>query len=202
LNDASKGLSELENLMRNILFVTDPITAGGQVVGTWPPLHMAYLAGAALNAVHEAKIYDAMNKRHSEHITKKKWRYTMKVCFPVVNNQGLASQVFNHFGSAPEFVIVDMVSNEFLSVINSDNVHEHGACNPVAGLGGHHVDAIVVGGIGGGALHKLNSSGIRAFKASGGSIAENVEMFNLGALQEYKPGHTCGGHGLDHGCSH
>jgi len=56
--------------MSKILFVTAPYHCWGvQVVGTWPPLHMAYLAGAALDAGHEAKIYDAMNKRHSfEHI--------------------------------------------------------------------------------------------------------------------------------------
>lgn len=82
----------------------------------------------------------------------------MKICFPVSENQGLASQVFNHFGSAPEFVVVDSVTSAFQSISNSDKVHEHGACNPVAGLGGHQVDAIVVGGIGGGALHKLNSA--------------------------------------------
>jgi len=126
----------------------------------------------------------------------------MKVCFPVVENQGLESQIFNHFGSAPVFLVVDMVTSEFLSINNSDSVHQHGACNPVAGLGGHHVDAIVVGGIGGGALHKLNSAGIRAFKANGDSISENIGMFKLGTLQEYLPGHTCGGHGHSHGCSH
>jgi len=82
----------------------------------------------------------------------------MKVCFPVVVNQGLASQIFNHFGSAPEFLIVDVTTGEFKSISNSDQIHQHGACNPVAGLGGHHVDAIVVGGIGGGALHKLNKT--------------------------------------------
>ena len=126
----------------------------------------------------------------------------MKVCFPVSDNQGLASQVFNHFGSAPEFVVVDMITSEFQSISNNDKVHEHGACNPVAGLGGHHVDAIVVGGIGGGALHKLNSAGIRAFKTNGGSISENSDMLKLGTLQEYLPGHTCGGHGHSQGCSH
>jgi predicted Fe-Mo cluster-binding NifX family protein len=126
----------------------------------------------------------------------------MKVCFPVAENQGLASLVFNHFGSAPEFVIVDMVTSEFESVGNSDKVHEHGTCNPVAGLGGRHVDAIIVGGIGGGALHKLNTAGIRAFKAQGGTISENIDLLKLGTLPEYLPGHTCGGHGHDHGCSH
>ena len=126
----------------------------------------------------------------------------MKVCFPVENNQGLASLVFNHFGSAPEFLIVDMTTCQFQSISNSDKIHQHGACNPVAGLGGNHVDAIVVGGIGGGALHKLNAAGIRAFKAHGGSISENIDMLKIGTLQEYLPGHTCGGHGHSHGCSH
>jgi anaerobic magnesium-protoporphyrin IX monomethyl ester cyclase len=32
------------------------------MIGNWPPLHLVYLAGAAINAGHEAKIYDAMYK--------------------------------------------------------------------------------------------------------------------------------------------
>jgi predicted Fe-Mo cluster-binding NifX family protein len=126
----------------------------------------------------------------------------MKVCFPVAENQGLQSQIFGHFGSAPGFVVVDIVTSEFTSINNSDQVHQHGACNPVAGLGGHQVDAVVVGGIGGGALHKLNASGLRVFQASEGTIAENIELLRAEALPEYQPGHTCGGHGHEHGCSH
>jgi len=126
----------------------------------------------------------------------------MKVCFPVAENLGLSSQVFNHFGSAPEFVIVDTATSLIQTISNSDKVHAHGACNPLAGLGGQQVDAIVVGGIGGGALHKLSSAGIRAFQAKGGSISENIALLQVGALPEYKPGHTCGGHGHGHGCSH
>ena len=63
--------------MSKILFVTAPYHCWGvQVVGTWPPLQLAYLAGAALGAGHEARIYDAMNKRHSfEHIRQEIARY-------------------------------------------------------------------------------------------------------------------------------
>jgi predicted Fe-Mo cluster-binding NifX family protein len=126
----------------------------------------------------------------------------MKVCFPVMENQGLASQVYGHFGSAPGFVVVDILTNEMTSINNSDQIHQHGACNPVAGLGGQQVDAIVVGGIGGGALHKLNSTGMRVFQAQEGTIAENIALFQANELPEYMPGHTCGGHGHSHGCSH
>ena len=49
--------------MSKILFVTAPYHCWGvQVVGNWPPLHLAYLAGAALEVGHEARIFDAMNK--------------------------------------------------------------------------------------------------------------------------------------------
>ncbi len=49
--------------MSKILFVTPPYKCWGvQTIGNWPPLQLAYLAGAALKAGHEARIYDAMNK--------------------------------------------------------------------------------------------------------------------------------------------
>ncbi len=52
--------------MSKILFITAPYHCWGvQVVGTWPPLHMAYLAGAALETGIESRIFDAMNKRLS-----------------------------------------------------------------------------------------------------------------------------------------
>jgi anaerobic magnesium-protoporphyrin IX monomethyl ester cyclase len=47
-----------------ILFVTPPYFCWGvQTIGNWPPLHLAYLAGAARSAGHETRIYDAMNKK-------------------------------------------------------------------------------------------------------------------------------------------
>src|SRR5512141_58924 len=63
--------------MSKILFVTAPYHCWGvQVVGTWPPLHLAYLAGAALDEGHEARIFDAMNKRLSfDHIRQEIERY-------------------------------------------------------------------------------------------------------------------------------
>lgn len=51
---------------KKILLVTAPYRCWGvQVVGSWPPLHLAYLAGAAREAGALPRIYDAMNERHS-----------------------------------------------------------------------------------------------------------------------------------------
>lgn len=126
----------------------------------------------------------------------------MKICFPVQEDHGLQSRVFAHFGSAPGFVVVDTTTSGYTSINNSDRIHQHGACNPLAGLGGYAVDAVVVGGIGGGALYKLNAAGIRVFQARPGTVAENVALFTANELPEYMPGHTCGGHGRGNGCAH
>ncbi len=48
--------------MSKILCIAPPYQCWGvQVIGTWPPLQLAYLAGAALDAGHEVRLCDAMN---------------------------------------------------------------------------------------------------------------------------------------------
>ena len=83
----------------------------------------------------------------------------MKICFPTETLQGLQSPVYEHFGSAPGFVIVDTESKDVEEINNSDLHHAHGMCQPLKALGGRVVDAIAVGGIGMGALMKLAGSG-------------------------------------------
>jgi len=72
----------------------------------------------------------------------------MRVCFPVQDNQGIESTVYNHFGSAPAFIVVNTATKEVSTINNGDLHHTHGACNPMKALSGENVNAIVVGGIG------------------------------------------------------
>ena len=52
--------------MAKILFIVPPYHCWGvQTIGTWPPVQLAYLAGTAVDAGHEAVICDAMNKDFS-----------------------------------------------------------------------------------------------------------------------------------------
>jgi len=125
----------------------------------------------------------------------------MKICFPVTSDQGLDSEIFNHFGSAKRFILVDTDSGATLSIDNSDKQHDHGSCNPLRALGGNPVDAVVVGGIGAGALAMLNRAEIRVFLCQGATVRENVDLFRSGAFQEIVP-QTCGGHDHGHGCAH
>ncbi|MHB0866519.1 MAG: NifB/NifX family molybdenum-iron cluster-binding protein [Thermoleophilia bacterium] len=126
----------------------------------------------------------------------------MKVCFPVQADDGLESTVYGHFGSAPMFVVVDSDADNISVINNNDMHHEHGGCNPAKALEGQNIDAIVVGGIGGGALMKLNQAGMAVFQAAGSTIRDNIELLGSGKLPMFKPGHVCGGHSGGGGCSH
>ena len=124
----------------------------------------------------------------------------MKVGFAVQSNEGMESKVYNHFGSAPAFIIVDTEGKDVLSVNNKDLHHVHGACNPVRALDGKSVDAMVVGGIGAGALTKLNASGIRVYGAGAPTVKENLAMLSEKKLQELSVYHSCQSH--QGGCGH
>lgn len=126
----------------------------------------------------------------------------MKVCFPVQRDEGLDSRVYNHFGSAPSFVVVDLTTDTLSTIANKDQHHTHGSCNPIRALDDHKVDAIVVGGIGGGALSRLNQAGIRVYQAGASGIRDNIDMFMAGRLAEYTLQQCCGGHPGGHGCAH
>jgi predicted Fe-Mo cluster-binding NifX family protein len=126
----------------------------------------------------------------------------MKICFPVEKNDGLESAVYNHFGSAPIFVVVDTDTDNVTSIHNRDQHHTHGACNPMKALDNQKVDAIIVGGIGAGALNRLNQMGIVVHRSQASTIRENLAMFTSTTLPKLTLQGCCGGHGNDGGCAH
>jgi predicted Fe-Mo cluster-binding NifX family protein len=126
----------------------------------------------------------------------------MKICFPAQKDDGLDSAVYNHFGSAPIFVVVDTDTDTITSISNRDQHHAHGACNPMKALDNQRVDAIVVGGIGAGALTRLNQMGIIVHRSQAPTIRENLTMFASKTLPELTLQGCCGGHSGDGGCAH
>lgn len=125
----------------------------------------------------------------------------MKICFPTSSLEGLESRVYGHFGSAPGFVIVNTETRNVEEIDNNDLHHQHGMCQPIQALGGRAVDAVAVGGIGMGALMKLQADGIKVFRAAEGTVSENVELVLASKLPEFGVEHTCAGHAGGE-CSH
>jgi predicted Fe-Mo cluster-binding NifX family protein len=126
----------------------------------------------------------------------------MKACFPVLKPEGLESEVCGHFGSAPAFIVVETDSNHITTIQNTDQHHSHDACNPMKALNNQKVDAIIVSGIGGGALNRLNQLGVKVFHAQASTVKENIAMLKTHTLPEFTLSRCCPGHGDRSGCKH
>ncbi len=117
----------------------------------------------------------------------------MKICFPTANLQGMESRIYEHFGSAPGFVIVDTETQAVEEISNNDLHHAHGMCQPLKALGGRQVDAVAVGGIGMGALMKLQAQGVRVYRVTEGTVVENIDFILKQKLPEFDARLTCAG---------
>jgi predicted Fe-Mo cluster-binding NifX family protein len=127
----------------------------------------------------------------------------MNLCIPVNSDEGLASEVCPHFGSAPCFLIVDTQTGTCRAIANT--VHQQGrggGCAPLRLLDGEDVDALVVGGIGMGALGKLRAANIQVLLSRLKTVQETLAAFKAGSLQAVGDDAVCAGHephGLGHG---
>ena len=114
--------------------------------------------------------------------------------------------VFGHFGHTEAFKLYDVQDGAVVSSqVVPTNGSGHGA---LAGfLAAHQVEALICGGIGGGAQMALAQAGIRLYAGcSGDADTRGAELLSgtLGSAAEatcdHHPGeaHACG----DHGCGH
>lgn len=121
-------------------------------------------------------------------------------------------EVFQHFGHSEQFKIYETEGSEIVSEkVVDTNGSGHGA---LAGfLKEHHVEALICGGIGGGARNALADAGISLYPGASGNADEQVKAL-LSDTLNYNPdtvcshhhghgeGHDCGshGHGEGHSC--
>jgi predicted Fe-Mo cluster-binding NifX family protein len=127
----------------------------------------------------------------------------MNLCIPVTEDNGLRSPVSAHFGSAPLFLIFDTDSGACRALPNKNLHHGHGMCQPLMSLAGEQLDGIAVGGIGMGALNKLQAANVRVFISGESTVEETVAAFKSGSLREATPAMACGHHGHGpHGHGH
>ena len=115
-------------------------------------------------------------------------------------------QVFQHFGHTEQFKLYDVENGAVTaSQVVDTNGSGHGA---LAGfLQAHQVDALICGGIGGGAQMALAEAGIRLYAGCSGDADQRVAELLAGTLvsadgatcdHHHGEHHDCG----DHGCGH
>ena len=124
----------------------------------------------------------------------------MKVAVPVTDYCGLESVVNGHFGSAPAFALVDSETLAVEALVNQNKEHTHGMCSPMRALAGAKPDAVIVGGIGAGALMGLRSAGIKVYRCVEGTVGQAVKQLKSGKLSEMDENAVCAGHASGHAC--
>jgi predicted Fe-Mo cluster-binding NifX family protein len=131
----------------------------------------------------------------------------MKVCFPVIADQGLESTMYGHFASAPLFLEVDTDTGQASAIPNCDKFNPDAGCDPFKALAGRQLDGVIVGGLGDNLLDMLNMMGFRVYEAQTDSVEENVELFGRQALPELEKLNSveagrCDGVSGEHSCTH
>ena len=134
---------------------------------------------------------------------KSKGDKTMRVAVTYDNGN-----VFEHFGRTGQFMVYDIEDGK---VVNSQilDTNKEG-CGALAGiLNIADVDALICGGIGGGAVNAIEEAGIKLYGGASGSADAAVEALIVGKLaangdancdhhdHEHGEGHSCG-HGRCH----
>ena len=108
--------------------------------------------------------------------------------------------VFQHFGHTEQFKVYEVQDGKVLgSQVRSAEGSGHGA---LAGLlKSWGVDALLCGGIGGGARTALSEAGIQLYPGVSGSADQAVEALLQGTLT-FDPDTTCNHHGEHHHGDH
>ena len=123
-------------------------------------------------------------------------------------------EIFQHFGHTQQFKVYDIQDGKIVaSEVIDTNGSGHGALAGV--LTALNADALICGGIGGGAQMALAAAGIRLFGGVSGNADAAVEALLSGNLafnpnvqcnhhdHHHGEGHTCGDHGCgSHNCGH
>ena len=109
-------------------------------------------------------------------------------------------QVFQHFGHTAQFKLYDVSDGAVTaSQVVDTNGSGHGA---LAGfLQAHGVDALICGGIGGGARTALAQAGITLYPGVSGDADQAVAALLSGGLN-YNPDTVCSHHDHGHDCGH
>jgi len=143
-----------------------------------------------------------------ENFDLKKGEQTMRIAVTYENGE-----IFQHFGHTQFFKVYDVENGAIVaSQVVDTNGSGHGALAGV--LTALHVDALICGGIGGGAQAALAAAGIRLFGGVSGSADAAAQALAEGKLT-FDPNvhcdhhdhggaeHTCGHHGRgEHHCGH
>lgn len=119
----------------------------------------------------------------------------MKICIPTLNDNGLDSNISQHFGRSPYFIVINTDNDEIVKTIPNDKNRPHGKCAPTDLIKESGVEAMICYGLGQGAINNFCSNGIEVYKYEGeDNIKTALELFKQDGLSKFNIQDGCAGH--------
>ncbi|KYC52294.1 MAG: Dinitrogenase iron-molybdenum cofactor [Candidatus Methanofastidiosum methylothiophilum] len=111
----------------------------------------------------------------------------MKIAVPTDSKGGLSDIIFNHFGMAPTYTVVEIVDNKISNVEIIDNTSDHygGSESPVELLLKKNVGVVICSNLGPRAMEILREQGFDLFFTKREKVSEVIEKFIKGELERF-----------------
>ncbi len=113
----------------------------------------------------------------------------MKIAITAESNQGLDSQVAQHFGHAPYFVLVEVENGTVTATQTLANpfaeAHEPGQIPDF--IKQQQAEAMLSGGMGGRAIDFFKQAGIKTATGASGTVRQSLEKYLGGTLTAAAP---------------
>lgn len=107
----------------------------------------------------------------------------MKIAFPVKADNGLASVIDDHFGTAENFLIVDMETRAVELKKNRKLLSETSTCKTGIFEKEDRVDAVITKCMGDGSQRNLTSLNIKVYQALKDTVSENLALLEKDELK-------------------
>ena len=113
----------------------------------------------------------------------------MRIAVSSENNQGLESMVSHHFGRCPYFILVDLEGREVIGVQTIENpfFSQHQPGQVPGFIQSQGADVMLTGGMGRRAITFFQQFNIKPVTGAQGTVAQALEQYLGGALQEAEP---------------
>ena len=128
----------------------------------------------------------------------------MKIAITAETDQGLDSQVAQHFGHAPFFVLVEVDNGAVRAAQTIANPfaenHQPGEIPDF--IKQQHAEVMLSGGMGGRAIEFFAQAGIKTATGASGTVRQSLEKYLGGALTAAAPCDESVAHGHGHEHAH
>lgn len=109
----------------------------------------------------------------------------MKIAFPIIDNNGLDSRIDEHFGTAPNFLIVDTDTLTFKMQKNQKLLEDAVKCKTSVFEKKEKIDAVITKCMGDGSQRSLSKENIQIFQAVKETVNENLALLKKNELKPF-----------------